>query len=283
MKTLRQILAIVFLMNAAILTAQQQAYVAAESGLTVRAKPDVTAQKIGQLTYGQAIGVLEETDIKHVVLDAGEKISGEWVKIESRKHTGYVFNGYLSNDKIVKPIHIHLDNLSVDIQNLVTQDQKRTYRLKTKDSITIKVDFGSSPEGKTIVLANKAYKNVSVFQGYQNSLSFISDDSRPNTSDWKSFNSIWKPLREINPNTFETLSYTEQDWISFIKTATMNLKPEIIDHCGEEWLQSINRVENLKHYPLGFATNSVYLKFILTDNSDNITEKVIEFEITEAQ
>lgn len=283
MKTLKQILAIACLMNAAILTAQQQAYVAAESGLTVRQKPDVSAKKIGQLAYGQAIGILEETDIKLVVLDAGKKVSGEWVKIASRKHTGFVFNGYLSNHKIVKPIHIHLKNLNVDIQNLATQDYRRTYHLKTKDSATIKVGFGSSPEGKTLVLANNYYKNVSIFQAYENSLSFISDDSVGNVNDWKSFDSMWKPLKRITANTFETLSYTEADWLSFVKKVTENLKPEIIEHCGEDWLHSINHIENIKDYPLGFATSRIYLKFILTDINDNITETLIEFEIPEAQ
>ena len=63
MNYLKKILAIALVCNVAILTAQQEAYVAAESGLSLRDQPDVTGKMLTKLSYGEAIGILEETDI----------------------------------------------------------------------------------------------------------------------------------------------------------------------------------------------------------------------------
>lgn len=279
MNYLKQILAIALVFNLAVLTAQQTAYVSAESGLSLRDQPDINGKLLSKLAYGEAIGVLEKTDEKLVILDGGKKVSGEWVKVETRNHIGYVFNGYLSNDKIAKTIEVNLDQLKIEIKNLATSDYKRTHNLKQQDSIKINVDLSASPEGKQIGLVDNGYKQVSIFQRYKNSLSFVSADSNCDTENWNHFESEWKPLKQVRTNTFETLTYSEKDWKTFVKSAIEDLKPEVIDRCGEDWLNYFNSIEHIKNYPVGISTNSVFLKFILTDAEDNITEKIIEFEI----
>ncbi len=279
MKILKKILAVGLLVNVAILSAQQEAYVAAESGLSLRDQPDVSAKMLSKLSYGEAIGILEETNIKLVVLDGGEKVSGEWVKVETRNHIGYVFNGYLSPNKIAKTIRLNLDNLNIEIKNLATSDYKRTHNLKKNDSISINVDISDSPERKKIVLIENDYKNVSIFQRYENSISFMSADAQCNAKEWKHFDSQWKPLKQIKSNTFETLTYTEKDWKTFIKTSVEDLKTEVIDQCGADWLDYFDNIEKVKDYPVGVSTNRVFLKIILTDFEDNSTEKIIEFKI----
>jgi len=279
MKILKKILAVGLLVNVAILCAQQEAYVAAESGLSLRDQPDVSAKMLSKLSYGEAIGILEETNIKLVVLDGGEKVSGEWVKVETRSHIGYVFNGYLSPNKIAKTIRLNLDNLNIEIKNLATSDYKRTHNLKKNDSISINVDISDSPERKKIVLIENDYKNVSIFQRYENSISFMSADAQCNAKEWKHFDSQWKPLKQIKSNTFETLAYTEKDWKTFIKTSVEDLKREVIDQCGADWLDYFENIEKVKDYPVGVSTNRVFLKIILTDFEDNSTEKIIEFKI----
>lgn len=279
MNYLKKILAIALVFNVALLTAQQEAYVAAESGLSLRDQPDVSAKILTKLSYGEVIGVLEETDIKLVIVDAGVKISGEWVKVETRNHIGYVFNGYLSPNKIARTIRLKLDNLNVEIKNLATSDYKRTHDLKYEDAAIINVDISDSPEGKNIVLIDNDYKHVSLFQRYENSFSFMSSDANCNSNEWKQFDTEWKPLQQLKSNTFETLTYTENDWKHFIETATNDLKDDVIDKCGEDWLTYVSKVENIKDIPVSVTTNRVFIKFILTDFEDNITEKIIEFEI----
>ncbi len=279
MRNLKMILAIGLMFNLALLCAQQEAYVAAESGLSLRDQPDVSAKMLSKLSYGEAIGILEETNIKLVVLDGGEKVSGEWVKVETRNHIGYVFNGYLSPNKIARTIRLTLDNLNVEIKNLATSDFKRAHNLKKIDSASINVDLSDSPEGKEIVLIDNDYKHVSIFQRYENCISFMSADAHCDAKEWNHFDSEWKPLKQLKSNTYETLTYTEKDWKNFIKSSIEDLKTEVIDQCGEDWLEYLNNVEKIKDYPVGVSTNRVFLKIILTDFEDNITEKIIEFEI----
>ncbi|REG89562.1 SH3 domain-containing protein [Winogradskyella sediminis] len=279
MNNLKQILAIVMLLSVTAVTAQQTAYVDAESGLSLRDQPDVNGKMLSKLAYGQAIGVLEKTNNKLVVLDGGKKVSGEWVKVETRNHIGYVFNGYLSSTKISKTIRLDLDKLNIEIKNLATSDHKRTHNLKQQDSITINVDLGASPEKKQIVLVDNDYKHVSIFQRYENSISFMSTDAQCDSKDWKHFDLGWKPLKQTRSNTFETLAYTENDWKHFIDTSIEDLKTEVIDQCGSDWLDYFKTIKNRKDQPIGVATNRVFLKFILTDFEDNITEKIIEFDM----
>ncbi|MUU79449.1 SH3 domain-containing protein [Winogradskyella endarachnes] len=279
MKNLKQILAIVMLMSVAFVSAQQTVYVAAESGLSLRDQPDISGKMLSKLAYGEAIGVIENTNKNLVILDAGKKVSGNWVKVETRNHIGYVFNGYLSPTKISKTIRLHLDKVDVEIKNLATSDFKRTHHLKQQDSTTVNVDTNASPEGKQIVLVENDYKHVSIFQLYENSISFMSENAQCESKDWKHFDSEWKPLKQITSNTFETLTYSENDWKSFIKTSINELNSEVTDQCGEDWVNYFKQIKNLKDYPVGISTKRIFLKIILTDYEDNITEKVIEFKM----
>ncbi len=279
MNNLKMILAIGFVFNILVVTAQQSAYVSAESGLSLRDQPDVSGKMLTKLAYGEAIGVLEKTNKQLVVLDAGEKVSGEWVKVETRNHIGYVFDGYLSSEKIAKTIRLKLKDLNVEIKNLATSDYKRSHDLNNSETATINVDTDATPEGKNIVLVDSDYKHVSLFQRYENSFSFMSADSKCNTNEWTQFDTEWKPLKQLNSNTYETLTYTEKDWITFIETATKDLKDDVVDKCGEDWLNYVKTINNVKDFPVSVSTNRVFIKMILTDFEDNVTEKIIEFEM----
>ncbi|WP_299097138.1 SH3 domain-containing protein [uncultured Winogradskyella sp.] len=279
MNNLKMILAIGFVFNILVVTAQQSAYVSAESGLSLRDQPDVSGKMLTKLAYGEAIGVLEKTNKQLVVLDAGEKVSGEWVKVETRNHIGYVFDGYLSSEKIAKTIRLKLKDLNVEIKNLATSDYKRSHDLNNSETATINVDADATPEGKNIVLVDSDYKHVSLFQRYENNFSFMSADSKCNTNEWTQFDTEWKPLKQLNSNTYETLTYTEKDWITFIETATKDLKDDVVDKCGEDWLNYVKTINNVKDFPVSVSTNRVFIKMILTDFEDNVTEKIIEFEM----
>lgn len=284
MQNLKMILALGLMFNLAVFTAQnEEAYVAAESGLSLRDQPDISAKMLTKLAYGEAIGILEETDKNLVVLDSGEKISGKWVKVETRNHIGYVFDGYLSPNKIARTIRLDFDHLKAELKNVATSDYKRSHSLKFDEKATINVDESDSPEAKTIVLVDNDYKQVSLFQRYENSFSFMSADSKCNTNEWTQFDTEWKPLKQLNTNSYETLSYSEKDWITFIESATKDLKEDVVDKCGEDWYNYVKTINNIKDFPVSVSTNRVFIKFILTDFEDNITEKIIEFEMPNGQ
>ena len=88
---------------------QKFKYVTAKSGLTVREKPNLKSKKIAKLNYSQEVKIHKTTGYKLSITDEGKRIHGEWVKVSSyqqKKIIGYVFDGFLSNEKINPPITI---------------------------------------------------------------------------------------------------------------------------------------------------------------------------------
>ena len=108
----------------------------------------------------------------------------------------------------------------------------------------------------------------------------MSADIKCNTNEWKQFDSDWKPLQQLKSNTYETLIYTEKDWINFVQTTATDLKDDVVDKCGEDWFIYFKRIKRLKDFPVSVNTNRVFIKFILTDFEDNVSEKIIEFKMS---
>jgi hypothetical protein len=71
---------------------QENLYVAAKSGLSIREKPDAAAAVIGKIPYGMKITVTYPGDI--VTINT-EGIVGAWGKTTYAGKTGYIINSYL--------------------------------------------------------------------------------------------------------------------------------------------------------------------------------------------
>ncbi len=59
------------------------------------------------LDYGTVIEIIEHTNLQLDVVDNGKKLSGKWVKVRGIDayeffEEGYVFNGYLTEEKLEK-------------------------------------------------------------------------------------------------------------------------------------------------------------------------------------
>jgi hypothetical protein len=79
--------------------ANDQAWVHAAKGLTLRESPDPKGKFLGLLTYGSEVNILEAADHAHTY--AAEKydnwqLEGHWIKVDANGKTGYVFEGYLA-------------------------------------------------------------------------------------------------------------------------------------------------------------------------------------------
>ncbi|MBN2497019.1 MAG: SH3 domain-containing protein [Deltaproteobacteria bacterium] len=72
----------------------ERLYVHANPGLSLRKEPGTEAQKVGMLTYRQAVYVLP--DKRAPVPFRFENIPGHWVLVERDGEQGYAFDGYLS-------------------------------------------------------------------------------------------------------------------------------------------------------------------------------------------
>ena len=282
MKTTRHFLSAILLLLVTFSYAQDYAYVNADSGLTVRERPDIGASKLGKLMYNEAVEVIEKTDVKLVVVDQGTKVSGEWVKIKMNGFQdlkGYVFNGFLSENKLAKIVNIKLAEADIHIKNLSIYNDDELLDLTTKNNLNIGIHSKNTPGKKTIEIKNNNYKSVKILQRYQNTLNIIGEDLRCDLSEWKQYQSEWKPIKKINNTRFQTLTYTEADTKQFIPISIEDLKVIVTEKCGEDWSKRINKISNINQFPISVDTNQVFLKFILTDFEDNVTEKTITFTV----
>ena len=83
MKTLRKLAIVTALIASSVIHSQTVAYVNAESGLSIRQKPDLSSKKIGKLKYREKATIIEESDVAISLYDEGKEISGKWVKIKT--------------------------------------------------------------------------------------------------------------------------------------------------------------------------------------------------------
>lgn len=282
MKTTKHFLTAIVLLFVTLSYSQDYAYVNADSGLTVRERPDIGASKLGKLMYNEAVEVVEKTDVKLVVLDEGKKVSGVWVKIKMNGYQdlkGYVFNGFLSESKMAKIINVKFMEANAHIRNLTIVDDDALQHLDYENNLVIGVGLGQSPENKTIIIKDNKYKSVKILQRYENSITIMNEGPHCDLINWKHYNSDWKPVKKINKNKFETLSYSEIDNKQFMPVSIDDLKLAVSEQCGADWAKYIEKVKNVNQYPVGVTTSKIFLKFILTDFEDSVIEKTIEFVI----
>jgi hypothetical protein len=282
MKTTKHFLTAILLLLVAFSYGQDYAYVNADSGLTVRERPDISASKLGKLVYNEAVEVIEKTDVKLVVVDEGNKVSGEWVKIKMNGYQdlkGYVFNGFLSENKMPKIINVKLPEANIHIKDLTIVDDDAVHHLIHENNLVIGVDLGHSLENKTITIEDNKYKSVKIIQRYENSITINNEGPHCDLIDWKHYYSDWKPVKKINSLKFKTLSYSDVDYTKFIPVNIDELKQVVAEQCGEHWAKHIEKITDVNQYPSSVTTSRVFLKFILTDFEDNVTEKTITFII----
>lgn len=89
---MKKIILLAMLFTSLGAVAQNNLYVAARSGLSMRDKPDAKATVIGKIPYGTKISVNYPEEIVNITT---EGIIGAWAKTTFNGKTGYVVNSYL--------------------------------------------------------------------------------------------------------------------------------------------------------------------------------------------
>ncbi|WP_370390151.1 SH3 domain-containing protein [uncultured Winogradskyella sp.] len=262
-----------------LLTSQNPFFVTADNGLTVREQPDPKARRVGKLNYGEVINVIETTNINLAIFDEGEQIEGQWVKMQSPTIKGYVFNGFLSPEKLEEPIELRHYGLTMRLKNLKTNDEFKRHTLHDKDTIRINVALGDSPEGKIITINNKGYKHISIFQQFENSVTIMNEGPHCDLTEWKHYYSSWEPLQAISKTKFKTLQYSSAQRRQFMDIDINQLKTEVENKCGKDWRNYVNDITTVNDFPADIGISRIFLKVLLTNENDEVTEKIIEFQI----
>jgi hypothetical protein len=266
--------------------AQDLQYVSAENGLIVRAKPSRGADRIGTIEYGTQVEITEHTNLKLDVLEGGKKISGEWVKIRGTHayeviDEGYVFNGFLTEEKLKKRFKISFDEFTVSIKD-VSEIKSKTEIGISNNILSFKQDVNETVIGKTLsVKHHQDFRTIEVFQKHENSIAIIDKGSHCDIIDWEHYYSSWKPLKTISSNRkFETRPISKKESSDFIEINIENFKTYIDEMCGNSWGEAINDVKSIKDYPISVKTSKVLIRVIMTDLYGIKTEKIIIFEIS---
>ncbi|AUP79636.1 SH3 domain-containing protein [Flavivirga eckloniae] len=280
MKTYINIIALLIAFNFA--QAQELHYVKADNGLILREKPDRTSNRVTKLDYGTQLEVMEYTNLKLEVIDNNDVISGEWVKIITKEddystEIGYVFNGYLTEEKLKKRFKVGFDELfSLSVDGLYAFVLK-----ENKDTIDVALELGESIEEKNIRIKHHTdYKDIKVFQRYVNSVSIMNEGPHCDLLDWKSYYSSWVPLKPLKAlNQFKTNSYTDDAWGKFKDVDINAFKQAVKTHCGDDWAELVKHVKSINEYPAVVSMSHISLKVVFTTMNDEKIEKIIVFEI----
>ena len=265
------------------LTAQSLKYVSAENGLFTRLAPDKGSRSIVKLHYGTKVEVLEQTGLQMDVMEKGEKITGQWVKITAQTPQesiiGYVYDAYLTTDELEPRTVVPFDNLNVVIYNMELYETEGQDFESKQESVTYYSDLGTSPENKTIRIQPKTnYKKITIYQSYETSITIMNEDPHCDLLDWKQYQSLWLPLYEEPKNTYKTLSYNTTDGSVFVDFNMQELKDAVRSLCGEEYAELVEPLNNARS-PVAVAISTIYLKIVMLDENDQRLERIIAFEI----
>jgi len=267
--------------------AQDIQYVSAENGLIVRKKPSQGATKVGLLDYGTAIEITEHTNLKLDIVDGGKKFAGEWVKVRGIDayeffEEGYVFNGYLTEEKLEKRFKVVYDEFTITIEGVSEKNSRKdVVNTNFNGVLFFKLNNEETLEDKTVsVKHHKDFRNIEVFQKHENSIAIIDDKSHGDIINWQHYYSSWKPLKKLSSNSkFKVLPISEKEASRFIDVNIDELKTVVNDACGETWSDAIKDVTALNDYPTKIVVSKQYLRIIMTDIDGNKTEKIIIFEV----
>ena len=262
--------------------AQSVYYVSAENGLFARKAPDRGSSSITKLNYGTKVDVLERTGLHLDILDRGDKVSGEWVKINAHLPydlvQGYVFDAYLTTDELEPRTVVNFENISLTFHDLeLWETESQTWESK-QDMISYYTELGVSPENKKVTVKTKIpYKRLAIYQAFETSVTITNEGPHCDLLDWKHYQSAWIPLKYDEGDYF-TLGYTQEDQTRFIPVELEELKEAVGEYCAQSFVQIVSGLETFES-PASVSISTIYIKIIMIDMNDNPIERIIAFEI----
>lgn len=258
------------------LIAQDYRFVTADNGLIVRVEPDKGAARLGKIPYATKVLVIGFSGNTFSVVDDGKEISGTWVKVKESESgmVGYVFDGYLSSERIlVKQIMFNGIKVKIALEVWNEVALKKVHQ----DTAYAEVVLGYSPEGKNIEVINTGYKSVKVLQRFENSVTIMNEGPHCDLRNWKHYYSDWVEVPVEENDTYTLYKYTEVDRQQFVKVDLEEFKQYVTQECAGYWGELVANVSHVNEYPSGITMSRIFVKLVLTDNNGATTEKLIVF------
>lgn len=259
-------------------------YVSADNGLYARVAPDRGSKAIVKLNYGTPVELLENTKLKLDVMDGKDVISGEWVKVKAYvSYTdveAYVFNGFLSAEKLEPRSIIEFEPFDIEIHNLQLRPTEKNYSGIIKDSAYYYVDLGNSPESKFVrIKPNQHYKKIEVYQAVETSITVSDEGPHCDLVNWKHHKSAWIPMEQMSKTGFQSRKADTSDMTSFPLVTSEEVMSAIETHCGERWTKVAT--DGQKNGGTGYSVgvSTIYFKVVLTDIDNNRIERILAIEM----
>ena len=174
---------------------------------------------------------------------------------------------------------IEFKEISIFINRLKIYDQDNIISSNETDSVLINAELGEKFEGQIITYKSDILSDIIIEQRYQTSVTIMKEGPHCDLTDWKHYYSEWKRLSSTSNGQFITDSYSENEQKKFPSISINELKKEVKNQCGEDWVQLLDSIKNPNDYPSGVSISRYYLKITgKHKDSNSIVTKIIVIE-----
>jgi len=281
-------LLIVFISLIINVRAQEFYSVAAEHGLIIRQKADMTSPRVGKFLCGQDLKLIQKTDIPVEVQDQNETIKGHWYFMSSPSgFKGYVFSGYLlpkqeswrngvtcEDEYIPCSTELSTQNNMLEIFNFEIEGQDH----KPDTLVLYEAVFNEIGDKLLKVKPRKEFQNIEVYYTRMETLNAweTAKDSNGIISKWKGHHPFIK-LESFNQY-FYRIPPTDYDNVREKRARIMHLKrsPDW-DESGEGgWFPRYIYKGQIVPYEI----SSIIIKIVTTDSKNISTTEYIEIGLS---
>lgn len=174
---------------------------------------------------------------------------------------------------------IEFKEISIFINRLKIYDQDNIISSNETDSVLINAELGEKFEGQIISYKSDILSDIIIEQRYQTSVTIMKEGPHCDLTEWKHFYSNWKRLASTSNGQFIADSYSENEQKKFPSISINDLKKEVKNLCGEDWVQLLDSIKTPNDYPSGVSISRYYLKITGKHKDTNsIVTKIIVIE-----
>jgi hypothetical protein len=151
-----------------------------------------------------------------------------------------------------RELYLNFNEIEVVFDSLKLWDYEKDDLRKLQningDSVTVAIDLGDDLQQQTFALKySEMFNDIKVEQSYITSMSIQGEGPHLDLTDWKHYQSGWKPVSKISNNKYRCLSYTESEQTRFPEVTLEDVKLEIAETENyKEWLSYLDN-----KYPFG--------------------------------
>ncbi len=177
-------------------------------------------------------------------------------------------------------VTINFPELSLNINRFVLFEDSISNKYVDSDTAYLTADLGEILEGQIISVHSDNLIDLKLEERYETSVTIQNEGPHCDLTEWKHYDSEWKPLPKNKNGQFTCLSYTEDERQKFLNVSIEELKQAVAKHCGVAWSNRIENVNSPTDYPSAVGVSHYFLRLTgKQKSSKKDIEKLIVIEI----